>query len=320
MLLAMLMAAGLAVDTMRHERERVRMRATLDRAVLAASDLEQRLDPKQAVRDHFPAAGILDELDTVSVEQTLNSREVTADASLTLRAVFLDLVGVDTLRAAVDPTTEESVSVVEISLAPDASNSMEDPGTLRMQNMRIAATEFIETAMPKAVAPANRAITTINLVPYATSANIGPEMMALHNVDPVHDVSNCVLLNDDDCDALALATTRPLKQCEHFDPSNGRLTGSRPTAKETPLCPRAGINPMIPLGTDPRTLTRAIGELVVAGSTEMDAGMRWRIAMLDPQSRSLINALIAARRAGSDRPRPIVRSTAGWIGRSRWRC
>jgi Flp pilus assembly protein TadG len=291
-LLAMLMAAGLAVDTMRHERERVRMQATLDRAVLAAADLEQRRDPRQVVRDYFAAAGIPGALGEVSVESGLNARTVTAGASLDLDTIFLDLVGVDTLRAAVGATAEESVTDVEISLVLDVSNSMEALGTSRMENLRVAATEFVETVMPRAAEPTDSAITTLNLVPYATSVNIGPEIMSLYNVDDVHSFSNCVLFDDDDYDDLALLPSWPLTQYEHFDiTSDGGYRGNLPEIAR-PLCPRPEVNPMIPLGADPQVLTQAVGNLVVAGSTEMDAGMRWGIAMLDPESRPVVDRLI----------------------------
>ena len=55
-----LMVAGIGVDTMRFEMERTRLQNTVDRAVLAAADLDQTLAPKAVVEDYFVKAGITD--------------------------------------------------------------------------------------------------------------------------------------------------------------------------------------------------------------------------------------------------------------------
>ena len=47
MILMMLMVGGIGVDMMRHEMERTRLQAVSDRAVLAAADLDQTLNPKR---------------------------------------------------------------------------------------------------------------------------------------------------------------------------------------------------------------------------------------------------------------------------------
>ena len=116
---------------------------------------------------------------------------------------------------------------------------------------------------------------------------------------------------DDDYDSLALPPTRPLTQYEHFDPFDAGYLSGRPRRIKRPLCPRRAedpaqeINPLIPLATDPVELVRAIEALEAAGSTEMDAGMRWGIAMLDPETRPVIQTLMdegAVSRTASGRP------------------
>ena len=46
LILMMLMVGGMAVDLMRFETNRSRLQATLDRAVLAAADLDQKQRPE----------------------------------------------------------------------------------------------------------------------------------------------------------------------------------------------------------------------------------------------------------------------------------
>ncbi|MDG2452861.1 MAG: Tad domain-containing protein, partial [Paracoccaceae bacterium] len=45
MFVLMLLTAGMALDLMRYETHRARLQGTLDRAVLAAADLDQTLSP-----------------------------------------------------------------------------------------------------------------------------------------------------------------------------------------------------------------------------------------------------------------------------------
>ena len=307
-LVIMLAAAGLAVDTMRHERERARLQATLDRAVLAAADLQQTLTPQEVVGRYFAAAGLDHALGEITVEQGLNSRVVTAAAVSETPTVLMGLVGIDSLRAATAARAEERVTDVEISLVLDVSGSMAKHG--RLTKLRRAAAEFVEMAMPEPAAAGDRGVTTISLVPYATSVNIGPELMRLYNVDRVHPYSNCVQFRDDDYDAVALPPSRTLAQYEHFDPYNGGLMSVAPPRIGRPLCPRAAedgedeVNALIPLGTDPDVLVRAVGALEAEGSTEIDVGMRWGVGMLDPQTRPVVDALVSAGtyRGASGRP------------------
>ena len=53
MLIMLFMVAGIGIDLMRFERDRSALQYTLDRAVLAAADLEQTLDPTAVVEDYF---------------------------------------------------------------------------------------------------------------------------------------------------------------------------------------------------------------------------------------------------------------------------
>jgi len=57
--LMMCLVGGIGVDLMRNEMERTNVQATLDRAVLAASDMEQVMSPEGVVRDYFAKAGLV---------------------------------------------------------------------------------------------------------------------------------------------------------------------------------------------------------------------------------------------------------------------
>ena len=79
--LIILMVAGIGIDLMRFERDRSMLQATLDRAVLAAADLDQPMDPETAVQDYFAKSGLAEYLASVTVDEGMGYRVVSATAS-----------------------------------------------------------------------------------------------------------------------------------------------------------------------------------------------------------------------------------------------
>ena len=123
-LIVMVMVAGLAVDFMRAETQRVRLQSTLDRAVLAAASLEQALDSETVVRDYFQRAGLDQYLDKVEVTEGAFSKTVSASASAHLKPYFLGFAGINSLPAIAGGTAQEGISDIEVSLILDVSGSM----------------------------------------------------------------------------------------------------------------------------------------------------------------------------------------------------
>lgn len=93
LLVLMLILGGMAVDFMRFESRRAKLQGVTDRAVLAAADLDQELDPAAVVVDYFTKAGMaayLDGAPTVSPDSD-EFRMVSAQGKLTLNTFFLKL-------------------------------------------------------------------------------------------------------------------------------------------------------------------------------------------------------------------------------------
>ena len=67
--------------------ERTKIQNTIDRAVLAAADLDQTLDPSAVVTDYMDKAGVGQHLSEVNVNEGLNFRTVTATAQMKKRAI-----------------------------------------------------------------------------------------------------------------------------------------------------------------------------------------------------------------------------------------
>lgn len=170
LLFMMLMVAGIGVDLMHNEMRRTSLQNTVDRAVLAAADLDQSRDPEAVVRDYFEKAGLGDFVTSVEPDVQLNMRNVSATAYLESPTQFMRLLGVNALPVPAASRAIEDVPNVEISLVLDVSGSMRFNN--RMDNLRPAAGNFIDIVLTGAAVDN----TSINLIPYAGQTNPGPVM------------------------------------------------------------------------------------------------------------------------------------------------
>ncbi|WP_158547801.1 TadE/TadG family type IV pilus assembly protein [Rhodosalinus sediminis] len=170
MVLMMLMMAGLGIDFMMNEMRRTQLQGTLDRAVLAAADLDQTLDPEAVVQDYFDKAGLGDDLLAVEPVSGLNFRTVSAQAVTQSDPILLQLAGVERLTAPASGTAEEVIPNTEISLVLDISGSMR--WSERMARLKPAAQDFISTVLEDDAART----TSVNVVPYAGQTNPGRVM------------------------------------------------------------------------------------------------------------------------------------------------
>lgn len=161
---------GASVDLMRQEASRARLQTTLDRAVLAAADLDQFQDPTFVVNDYVGKAGLDAYVTSVNVTLGLNERTVSADAASSLSTLFLRMSGRDYLPANALATAEEKIANVEISLVLDISGSMRY--NERIDNLKPAAKSFVEKVMSEG----NESVTTLNLIPFAGQVNPGDIM------------------------------------------------------------------------------------------------------------------------------------------------
>jgi Flp pilus assembly protein TadG len=170
MLVMTLMAGSLGIDFMLAEMRRAQLQSALDRAVLAAADLDQLQDPEAVVQSYMKVAGVEEYLGDVKVDSGLNYRRVSADLSMKQNTLLLSMLGTDSLLLGASGMAEEVIPNTEISLVLDISGSMRFSN--RMDHLKPAAREFVRTVLR---GDAGRT-TSINLVPYAGQTNPGREM------------------------------------------------------------------------------------------------------------------------------------------------
>ena len=302
LIIMMLMIGGMAVDLMRFETNRSRLQATLDRAVLAAADLDQTLNPEQVVRDYFLKAGLLDQLHSVTVTQTINSRSVSARASINVNMMFMDMLGIEQLEAPAAGMARETITDIEIALVLDVSGSMGSNN--KIQNLIIAARNFVQTMLANDV---NNKI-SIAIVPFNAQVNLGATLRGQYNVTDLTGItnSNCIdlpmlpITPTTVFTAPGISRTLALPQAGFFDRAATSTQNSAYVTIETANLPAAATcrttaNNIVRLPSNNiTTLQSNIGGLIADGNTSITLGMKWALALLDPGSQPIYTNLIGS--------------------------
>ena len=312
-LLIMLIIGGIGVDFMHYEMSRTRLQNTLDRAVLAAADLQQTLDPVAVVQDYLNKADVGATLHGVpTVNSGLNYRDVTANAQMAVPTQFIHMLGFSSLIAPAHAQAEEKIEAVEISLVLDISGSMNSNN--RLINLKPAAKEFIDAVM----ALTETGGVTVSIIPYNTQVNAGATLLSYYNVSDEHTFSNCVNFDTPDFSTPALSAAQALKRTMHFDhftyyeartpgywdrAANNWPPQSDATAQPTlpmqgwelpiPVCPTWDGTEITVMSPDATALKNKIDALVANGNTSIDVGMKWAMTLLDPGTRDVITDMIA---------------------------
>lgn len=304
MFVLILWFGGMAVDLMRFETTRAKLQGTLDRAVLAAADLDQSLPPADVCADYFEKAGMSEFLDTCTVDQGINYRIVTANAATEMPLFFYDLPSVfmspfkaelSSLTVSGASSAEERVTDVEVSLVLDVSGSMNRDN--RIQNLRPAAREFVSTVLANNT-NAPQGLITISMIPYSAVVNPGTRITSYLDTHGVinrnHRFSSCLLFDDDEFDTTELDLSANYEHVAHFDPdwysdSDSASRGSN--LIKYPWCHVGDHNAIIPHSTSESDLHTAINALEPYGNTAIDMGVKWGAALLDPSTRDIISGL-----------------------------
>ncbi|MFK7751453.1 MAG: pilus assembly protein TadG-related protein [Sedimentitalea sp.] len=291
-----LMVGGIGVDLMRFERDRADLQYTLDRAVLAAADLDQTLDPSAVVADYLSKAGLGDSLASVSVSEGLGFRAVTASATAEVRTQFMHMTGIDVLDAPATSAAEERIDGIEISLVLDVSGSMNSNS--RLTNLKSAGRDFIDNMVDNT----QDGKLSISIIPYATQVSTPAAFLDEFNVSDEHEYSNCVNFESSDFSNTGINTGQDLERTMHFSPW-GNGDGRDNSPKELvnyPVCDDRTSREMLIMQKDRNTLKNFITNLSAWGNTSIDLGMKWGTALLDQSVQPVITELISDGLVSSD--------------------
>jgi Flp pilus assembly protein TadG len=289
-LVIILMVGGIGIDLMRYERDRAELQYTLDRAVLAAADLDQTLSPNAVVADYFDKAGLSQYLTNVTVDQGLGYRVVSGTATADIQTQFMRMSGLDTLTANAASTAEERIDGIEISLVLDVSGSMNSNS--KLTNLKTAARDFIDQMVDNT----QDGKLSISIIPYATQVAMPANFINEFNISQEHTYSNCINFQSSDFNTTAVSLVDPMQRTMHFDPwyaSDGR--DNNPIDEVTlPVCESKASREMMILQKDRVALKDFITNLTAAGNTSIDVGMKWGSALLDPSLQPVVDSLIVS--------------------------
>ncbi len=296
----MVMVGGMAIDVMRYENLRTTMQNSVDRAVLAAADLDQTVDPKAVVADYLDKAGMAAlpydvEVFESKVGDVVTGRRVTVNASADLRTYFMKAMGTPTITAPAASTAEEAVNEIEISMILDVSGSM-GWGT-KLANMQTAANTFV-TEVLDGVEPGQ---VSISVVPYSTQVNAGATLLSEFAHTGDHNYSHCVDFESGDFNTTTLSPSalNPLQQAGHFDPWSGYWRGTFETmanAGENPrwVCRTESDFEITPWASSESDIHSQINGFTASGNTSIDVAVKWGSALLDPSTRGVFKNLRSA--------------------------
>ena len=325
MFMLMITFGGIAVDVMRFEARRVAMQQTMDRAVLAAANLNQARTPKAITEDWFNKAGLGDDLamvtfttPTVVAIADAGLRRVTLSARVRSNNFFMGLLNVDYLEGPTLSEAAQGVSQIEVMLVLDITGSMNETigvGTTKIAALRNAATEFVSIVKKND----KKNGVSIGMVPYAANVNIP---VALRNQLNVKNVSswngianagvpniNCVEIPISTFGAVGLSPTLAMPMMAVADTNSGTTTTTDHLAASANLpvatsraCTTAVddtktafneelINLLLMPSKNVNPLNLAISRLYAAGNTSIAVGMRWGTALIDDDARPIYTAI-----------------------------
>ncbi len=288
--LCMLMFGGIAVDLMLYENERTHLQNSTDRAVLAAANLDQTVDPKTVVVDYLAKVGIDIDADDVSVKEigsfpVVTGRQVSVDIDGDFGTLLMGMVGVDTLQLGAASQATEAINDVEVSLVLDISGSM--GWNSKLSRMQTAANDFVDEILQGS----EDGRVSVSLVPYSTQVSAGPELLGLMNRRHAHEYSHCLNFVNSDFDSTAMDHMSSRSQTAHFDPWKSWRSSLTP---QNFVCRTESYADIFPWQNDIGDIKDRINQLTAGGNTSIDVAVKWGAALLDPSMRGQLTALQAS--------------------------
>ncbi len=223
-LVLMFALGGLGMDLVRMERDRTNLQYTLDRAVLAAADLDQPLDPEAVVIDYMSKSGLGEYTTVVVPEVSPTAKRVKASVDTEFTAGWMNSIFYEdymrnpdtyelepiTLPLLASSTAVESIGNVEISLVLDVSGSMRSNN--RLVNLKRAAKEFVQTMDDNT----EDGKMSISIVPYSTQVSMPAAFLDEMRVSDEHNYSNCINFDGSDFNTTGLNLSHEYERTMHF--------------------------------------------------------------------------------------------------------
>ncbi|WP_440957964.1 pilus assembly protein TadG-related protein [Oceanicaulis sp. LC35] len=287
----LVVSVGGALDYSRTFTIGAEIQSAMDAGTLAAASLSQGEDPETIVRNYITAAlsehnGVLERLNVqVSSDLAINSREVTADAVISVPTLMLGLIGYDSLTLNRTSEANERVRNLEISLVLDISGSMSGS---KITALRDAAEEFVGVMMD----PDLDGLTSISVIPYNGGVRL-PQAVINDLLPGTPNDTGCIELGVSDPVKMDLdANGYDWLDWQDNDQRNWRSSAFCPEDNEASLF----------LEETPSVVIDLIEDLDAGGNTGLDVATAWGARALDPVWRGRLGGDFPARPAAYDDP------------------
>jgi hypothetical protein len=240
------------------------------------------------VTDYLRTLSFIDDVDLdYDYDITINTRTIRVTASYDMATGFLSLIGIDTLPITVAATAEERRSNLEISLMLDISGSMRFGSPMKLGLLRPAAKQFIDAILT----PANAPTTSISIVPYAGSVNVGSTVFGGIGVPRQHNNSSCIeFALGDYASGVGLIPFNQRTQVPHFTQNH---VGVNEAGLDWGWCP-SEVSAISYLSNNATGLKNKIDALRMADGTGSAIAMKWGMLLLEPAAQPFIAQAAAA--------------------------
>lgn len=275
MLMAIMIATGVSIDTARGTRISSMAASALDAAALAGAKALRLSDPTDEeltalVLDYFNtnfqqnAANVSVQAVTVVPNRGDNSVQVTAN--IQVPTTIMALAGRDHMDVRVNAEAVFDVKDVEVSMMLDVSGSMSGS---KIEDLKLAARDLIEILLPTDMPHSNK----VAIAPFSTAVNAG---------DLAASISNGT-------DSRGRSMSGRYTTCVTERPGAQAFTDASPvTAKlnrRSGSCPDAEIQP---LTNDLDALDDAVSAMTAGGMTAGHLGIAWASYLLSPNWASVL--------------------------------
>ncbi|MEO1678031.1 MAG: pilus assembly protein [Pseudomonadota bacterium] len=284
MVVAILLATGTGISIQLHEVHRARLQNVLDTAVLAATDLDQSRDSEEVIADYLERAGLLGSLGRSRVINGVNYRTTYVAAEVTMPTFFMP--GPDEWPIVARSEATENYNDIEIAVALDNSGSMGWNDDFRLNLLKPAAQNFIDT-VTKVSDDGIPGATLVSIVPFSTQVNAGPVLGGEMTWSGEHNYSQCARFESDDFSSTQLDPDVEIEQAAHFD----IFTWDSPVDTEGVVCPFDASRHITPWSQKPDELKAQVEDMWAGGNTSIDVATKWAAALIDPSMSSALTNL-----------------------------
>ena len=303
-----IVSGGMAVDFMFAEYKRTRLQGTLDRAVLAAADLDQTGTPQQVVQNYLDAAGMPNAPVTVDVEDQLpfGRRVLAVSDTGTINTLIIRMLGFPTLPVRGGALAEDRLKDAEIVLVLDNSGSMgwdsaQVSGTSKLSLLQDALDDFVVDVLDSS----QRDI-SVSVVPFAEQVTAGAEILSYFRRDGEHDFSHCVDWQAGDFsvasinDYLVINTFgtdlhQAMPLFNRYNETNDWVFRDDPSMSDASYtCRTTPAREILLYQQDVGVLQNYFANLEAAGLTSIELGVKWGLAVLDPSFRPVVDGMVGS--------------------------